>query len=330
MNKKNLIVVLPMMFALALTGCNSSTVGAKDVPNVAVSETASPSASASPTTVAPATPETPAAETPKETPAPVEVPPVTGTAMDALNKLVVADEADSDAYDRDLFNHWTTKNSTGCDTRYAVLVEESLSKAVTSGCKVVSGEWKSAYDGKTITDPKTIDIDHMIPLKEAWESGASKWDSQARESYANDLSSPESLVAVTAASNRSKSDRDPAGYLPTDASNLCSYVTKWISVKTRWNFTIDAQEKSEMKTVLDKCGDTTMSNVDNAPAPVAPVEAPVAAPVEAAPVAGTDGNDPKFTSCKAAIAGGFGPYTTGEPEYSWYKDGDGDGKVCEK
>ena len=323
MNKKSLIVVLPMMLALALTGCNASDIGTKELPNVAVSETTSPSASASPS----AAPETPAAvETPKETTAPAA--PVSGTAMEALNKLVVADEADSDAYDRDLFNHWTSNNKTGCDTRYAVLVEESVTKAVTSGCKVISGEWNSVYDGKKVTDPKTIDIDHMIPLKEAWESGASKWDSQARESYANDLSSPESLVAVTAASNRSKSDRDPAGYLPTDANNLCSYVTNWISVKARWNFTIDTQEKSAMKTVLDKCGDSSISNV--APAPAAEAPANVPAPVEAAPVAGTDGNDPKYTSCKAAIAGGFGPYTKGEPEYDWYRDGDGDGKVCEK
>lgn len=331
MNKKSLIVALPMMIALALTGCNSSDIGTKELPNVATSQ---PVATATST----ATPEAPTAtEPPKESTAPAPAP-ATGNAMEALNKLVMTDEADSDAYNRDLFNHWTSNNKTGCDTRFAVLVEESVSKAVTSGCKVVSGEWKSVYDGKTVTDPKTLDIDHMIPLKEAWESGASKWDSQARESYANDIEYSESLVAVTAASNRSKSDRDPSDWLPTDVSNRCSYVAKWITVKTKWKLTVDAQEKTAIQGVLSNCGnDAAISTTDPAPvaappatdsspAPVTPV-VPVTPP---APVAGTDGNDPKYTSCKAAIAGGFGPYTKGEPEYEWYRDGDGDGTVCEK
>lgn len=326
MNKKSLLITLPMMIALALTGCGSTDVGTKEIQNAETSQSATP-------TTAPVTPDT--SQSANQV-APVTEVPSSGSAVEALNKLVVADEADSDAYERDLFNHWVSKNSTGCDTRVAVLVEESLTKATLSGCTVTSGEWKSVYDGKTVTDPKTLDIDHMIPLKEAWESGASKWDSTAREAFANDMAYSESLVAVTAASNRSKSDRDPAGYLPTDNSYRCSYVSKWITVKTKWKMTVDAQEKSAIQTVLNTCGnDTSVSNVEAAPAnetPVAPVaEAPVAAPVApVAPVAGTDGNDPKFASCKAATAGGYGPYTKGEPEYEFYRDGDNDGTVCEK
>jgi hypothetical protein len=334
MKKKSLLIALPMMVALALTGCSHT-----DTPTKEAQSTPSSSQSSSPPSVT-----TPAAPAPsKSVEAATHTPqsPAAGNAMDALNKLVVANEADADAYERDYFNHWVSKNKTGCDTRFAVLVSESLVKTKISGCTVISGEWKSVYDGQTVTDPKKLDIDHMVPLKEAWRSGASKWSADQREAYANDLDFPDALVAVTAASNRSKSDDDPTNYLPTDTSNLCSYVSKWVAVKTRWNLTVDATEKDSIKTVLDKCGTTDISTVEKASAPApatggtTAVEAPkteTPAPVTPvpAPVAGSGGNDPKFASCSAAIAGGYGPYMKGEPEYEWYRDGDGDGKVCEK
>lgn len=336
MKKKSLIIALPMMFALALTGCTKPDSAPESAPATSAPATSqatetgapTPSATASVTTSSSAT-----ATATQEATAPQSI-----QAMEALNALVVAAESGSDTYERDYFNHWVSKNGTGCDTRFAVLVEESTTKAVTSGCTVVSGNWNSVYDGKTITDPKTLDIDHMVPLKEAWESGASLWDAAKRESYANDLAFADSLVAVTAASNRSKSDRDPAGYLPTDASNKCSYVSKWIAVKTRWNMTVDAQEKAAITNQLNSCGSGEQipsvvkadPSSDVAPEPAQAAVPAAPAPVAAPPVAGTDGNDPKYTSCSAALAGGFGPYTKGEPEYDWYRDGDGDGTVCEK
>jgi hypothetical protein len=177
----------------------------------------------------------------------------------------------------------------------------------------------------------------MVPLKEAWESGASQWDAGKREAYANDLDFAPGLVAVTAASNRSKSDRDPAGYLPTDASNRCAYVSNWIAVKTKWNLSVDSAEKTAIRNQLNSCGSgeqiPSVSAVPSASVEaVAPKPEPtknVEAPAEA-PVAGPAGTDPKFTSCAKAIAGGYGPYVKGQPEYDWYRDGDGDGKVCER
>lgn len=334
MKKKNLLVMLPVLFALTLTGCNPPSTAIESAPTVTSPASTPPIETSAPVT----TTAVPSSSSPKASPVEnVQV-------LDALNNLTVVAESGSDTYDRDAFNHWTSKNTTGCDTRYAVLVEESISKAVTSGCTVVSGEWLSVYDGQKVTDPKKLDIDHMVPLKEAWESGASQWDATKREAFANDLSYADSLVAVTAGSNRSKSDRDPAGYLPTDASNRCSYVSKWVAVKTRWNLTLDAQEKAAISSQLKNCGsDVSMpnageatasgimggnpTNADTTPAEViAPAPAAPVAPV--APVAGAD--DPKFTSCKAALAAGYGPYTKADPEYGWYRDGDGDGIVCEK
>jgi hypothetical protein len=338
MNKKSLFVALPMMVALALTGCSTSTIGAKEV-------TAPTSQSASPSTAPTSAPSTETSKT-SETPAPMS----SGSVKDALNNLVVADEIDAASYERTYFNHWVSKNPSGCDTRFAVLVTESTTKTKISGCKVISGTWVSAYDGVTVTDPSKLDIDHMVPLKEAWRSGASKWNDSQREAYANDLEYANSLVAVTAASNRSKSDDDPSKYLPSDANNQCSYVSHWVAVKTRWSLAVDAKEKNAIQTVLNKCGDIKLDDVKKAgsvPAPVAgssatnasetpksappettKVEAP--APAASTPVANTDGSDPKFSSCKEALAAGYGPYKKGEPEYEWYRDGDGDGTVCEK
>jgi hypothetical protein len=75
-------------------------------------------------------------------------------------------------------------------------------------CALTGGEWLSYYDGKTVTDPSRLDIDHMVPLAEAWDSGAAEWTAERREAYANDLGAEHSLVAVTAKSNRSKGDKD--------------------------------------------------------------------------------------------------------------------------
>ena len=337
-NHKNLFIALPMLVALALTGCAPKTATVPDSGEpTSQTQTSSPSSSPS------AAPTPSASVTPESTTQPVAKPEQGTEAVAALDKLAVAEESGSDTYDREQFKHWVTKNSSGCDTRFAVLVTESLVKTKISGCTVISGEWKSVYDGQTVTDPKKLDIDHMVPLKEAWESGASQWDATKREAFANDLDFAPSLVAVTAGSNRSKSDRDPTGYIPTDTSNRCSYAANWIAVKTKWNLSLDSAEKAAIREQLNSCGAgeqiPSVTPVPSTPASGIMGGNPtngeaskdkVLTPAPPAEAAGPAGSDPKFTSCATAIAGGYGPYTKGEPEYDWYRDGDGDGKVCEK
>lgn len=262
-----------------------------------------------------------------------------------LNALTVADEQGGDTYDREEFNHWVQSNDTGCDTRFAVLVEESTAPAQTDGCKVTSGNWVSVYDGKTVTDPGELDIDHMVPLKEAWVSGAYEWDAETREAYANDLSYSNSLVAVTASSNRSKSDGDPTDWMPTADNAHCDYVAHWVTVKSRWNLKVDAAEKKTILDILPSCdsdmkvgeapgtatepttGDTPTPEAPVPASPVAPVPEEAAPPAAAAPVAGA--TDPDMGSCSAAKEAGYGPYTKGQPEYEFYRDGDNDGTVCD-
>lgn len=166
----------------------------------------------------------------------------------AVRALDVAAERPA-GYDRDEFKHWVDADGDCQDTREEVLVAESL--VPLSGCTVTTGEWFSYYDRLTWPQSSDVDIDHMVPLKEAWDSGAHTWDDDARERYANDLGDPRSLVAVTDNENQSKSDRDPAEWLPD--FGVCRYVAEWTAVKTRWDLSVDRAEKRTLRRLAREC-----------------------------------------------------------------------------
>lgn len=170
------------------------------------------------------------------------------TVIRLINKAPVAAEK-RDGYDRDLFRHWSDLDSDGCDTRDEVLVLESR---IPTNCDSLKGSWYSPYDGATTTNPSSFDIDHMVPLAEAWDSGAYRFSSSKRELYANDMYPP-SLIAVSASSNRSKSDKDPAEWLPERSSYICRYLANWVLVKYRWRLTYDRAEKKAVRKRLLKC-----------------------------------------------------------------------------
>ena len=157
----------------------------------------------------------------------------------AVRQLPVAAETRR-GYDRDKFRHWTDADGDCQDTRDEVLDAESL--VATAGCDITEGKWRSYYDGVTTEDPSDFDIDHLVPLAESWDSGAKRWTRKTRERFANDLGDQRSLVAVTASANRSKSDRDPAEWMPARAQ--CKYVRQWVAVKLRWRLTVDRPERS--------------------------------------------------------------------------------------
>ena len=166
----------------------------------------------------------------------------------AVRALPVADET-PDGYDRDLFEHWVDADHDCQDTREEVLVAES--RVPVDGCTVTSGEWFSWYDRQTWTEASDVDIDHLVPLKEAWDSGARAWDADARERYANDLADSRTLVAVTDNVNQSKGDRDVAEWLPD--FNVCRYVRQWVTVKLRWSLAVDADEKATLRDRAGHC-----------------------------------------------------------------------------
>jgi len=173
------------------------------------------------------------------------------TARTYLGALTVSAEGSSSGYSRDLFPHWITQSG-ACDTREVVLKRDGSNVVQNSSCQATSGSWYSEYDGATWSAASDVDIDHMVPLAEAWGSGASRWTTAQRQAFANDLTRPQ-LIAVTDNVNQSKSDRDPAEWMPPRTAYRCVYARMWVQVKYHYNMTVDSAEKSALQGVLNGC-----------------------------------------------------------------------------
>ncbi|WP_206051874.1 HNH endonuclease family protein [Nocardioides ferulae] len=172
-----------------------------------------------------------------------------GSYPEAVAALPVRREV-RDGYDRDEFNHWIGQGD-GCDTRDVVLIDESLEEAEVGEDCAVSGRWHSAYDGVETVDASSFDIDHVVPLAESWDSGSRSWDDERRERFANDLGDRRSLLAVSASSNRSKGDQDPAEWMPDQGR--CRYVRGYVAVKLRWGLSVDRAEKRFLRKTARRC-----------------------------------------------------------------------------
>jgi hypothetical protein len=172
----------------------------------------------------------------------------------SIEALEVAAERD-DGYDRSLFPHWRDDDGNGCDARDDVLIAQDRSGGLTEAdCDAgMTGEWVSMYDAETVTDSGDIDIDHFVPLKEAWGSGAVDWTTEDRQAYANWQENNWHLIAVTASSNRSKSDQDPAEWMPEDETVWCAYIWAWVEVKTEWSLSVDEAERAALLEYASGC-----------------------------------------------------------------------------
>ncbi|WP_229070822.1 HNH endonuclease family protein [Actinoplanes sp. DH11] len=195
-------------------------------------------------TAAAGLPAAPAAATPPGIPS-------KATAQNQLNGLTVAAEANAGSYDRDLFPHWITISGT-CNTRETVLKRDGTSVVTSSACAATSGSWYSPYDGATWTAASDVDIDHVVPLAEAWRSGASTWTTSKRQNFANDLSRPQ-LIAVTDNVNQAKGDQDPSTWQPSRSAYRCTYAKMWVAVKSHWALKVQTAEKSALQAMLNTC-----------------------------------------------------------------------------
>ncbi|MEU9008595.1 HNH endonuclease family protein [Streptomyces sp. NPDC048479] len=173
------------------------------------------------------------------------------TARTYLGQLTVAAEGSSTGYSRDKFPHWITQSG-ACNTREVVLKRDGTNVVQDSSCAATSGSWFSEYDGATWTAASDVDIDHMVPLSEAWKSGASSWTTAQRQAFANDLTRPQ-LIAVTDNVNQAKGDQDPAEWLPSRTSYRCMYARMWVDVKHYYNLKVDSAEKSALQGILNGC-----------------------------------------------------------------------------
>ena len=161
-------------------------------------------------------------------------------------------------YNRSYFKLWIDADKDGCDTRAEVLIEEAVIKPkIGKKCALTGGKWLSPYDGKSTAKATDLDIDHVVPLAEAWRSGAWAWTPLQRQAYANDLSESRALVAVSLGQNRSKGDKDVAQWLPP--KGVCVYITAWIAVKYRYSLTVDSAEAQVLNSYSTSCG---LTNID--------------------------------------------------------------------
>jgi Protein of unknown function (DUF1524) len=174
-----------------------------------------------------------------------------GQARQQLATLTVAAGQSMAGYSRTRFPHWIEQGH-GCNTRDVVLERQGTGVSVTSTCKITHGTWVSPYDDKTWTDPQKVDIDHLVPLANAWRSGANTWTDAKRQDFANDLTRPQ-LIAVTLTQNRAKGDQDPAQWKPPNHAFWCQYAEDWIAVKRAWALTITVAEKAALTDMLGTC-----------------------------------------------------------------------------
>lgn len=180
-------------------------------------------------------------------------------------QLTVAEDKAS-GYNRSAFKHWIDADNNGCDTRAEVLLDEATTTPkIGAKCKLTGGKWLSAYDGRVFTNASQLEVGHLVPLAEAWRSGAWKWSDAEREIYANDLQNRRALIAVSASANRTKGDKDPSKWLPS--KNKCVYVENWITVKLKYSLTVDSTEASTLRSQITKCGIEDIKVIPAAPTP---------------------------------------------------------------
>ena len=181
-----------------------------------------------------------------------------GSLAQAVSAIPAAEESNT-GYDRTLFRHWTDANGDCQNARAEVLISEAesgttLTYTTSSRCTVSTGRWFSYYDRVSWTSAADVDIDHMVPLAEAWGSGAHGWTSTRRELFANDLGDYRTLVGVTDSVNQSKGDQDPSTWLPP--YDRCRYVAEWVAVKIRWGLSADAAERNVLNQYASTCSNT--------------------------------------------------------------------------
>jgi hypothetical protein len=181
-------------------------------------------------------------------PAPVTTPADHSVVIRMLDTLTVAIPNPPVKYNRARFRIWDAQPG-GCDTREVVIKRSGTGVITGAQCRIVSGTWVSPYDGRTFTVASQLDIDHLVPLGEAWVAGAWSWTDQQRESFANDLTDPQ-LLAVSASANREKGDKTPDKWKPALSSFWPTYATDWVMVKAKFKLSVTPTEKAALAAML--------------------------------------------------------------------------------
>ena len=252
--------------------------------------------------------------------------------MALLDSLTVADESHASSYDRGLFPHWDDVDGDGCDTRCEVLTSQMLA----------DGSWFSEWDGASESDTSLIHIDHVVALAEAWRSGAWDWTPMQRNDFADDRVN---LLAVTESANLRKSDSDAASWFPSRSDANCLWARTTVTVKAKWDLSVDADEKAALANLLTSCGAVPPTTTTTTTAPPPPPTTVYVAPQPLVPqTTQPPSNDctPGYSPClppasdyDCAGGSGNGPEYTGRVtvDHSYNDpydlDRDGDGVGCD-
>ena len=211
----------------------------------------------------------PAAPAPHPTPTPTPTPHPTSTPFEAngnndlsstiysLTSLSIVDIPHvGTKYDRSEWKHWVDSDRDCQDTRQEVLIIESLEPVVfenSDQCRVARGKWQGSFTSQTFDNPADLDVDHLVPLANAHNSGGWSWDAATKLNFANDLSYPHHLIAVDSSANRSKGAKSPDQWLPVNQSFHCEYVVSWINIKSTWNLSVTSSEFKALNDAILNC-----------------------------------------------------------------------------
>jgi hypothetical protein len=184
----------------------------------------------------------------------------TGDAAGALATLPVKGRAPKTGYDRDEFgSSWSDIDRNGCDQRNDVLARDLVEvafRADTHSCVVATGVLHDPYTGDTVPFTRgqdtsdDVQIDHVVALSNAWQTGAQQLDPGTRKLLAND---PLNLMATEGRINQSKGDGDAATWLPPARGFRCAYVARQVAVKTKYSLWVTAAERDAIAGVLAQC-----------------------------------------------------------------------------
>ncbi|GAA1999396.1 GmrSD restriction endonuclease domain-containing protein [Brevibacterium samyangense] len=351
-----LVLVVLLVLGILVDGGNEDPAETPAAPSVVATHSTGPDSTteAAPTrtatspeilpTAAPASATATRPAAPAEKSVELQEPAEDGTALALLYALELKGRAPKTGYDRDLFAWRDDVDHNGCDTRNDVLRRDLVDiELADDGCVVLDGTLTSAYSGDTFDfvrgDGNNIDIDHVVALSNAWQTGAQELSAEERVEFGND---PLNLLATESGLNAQKGDGDAATWLPPLRSYRCEYVARQVSVKSKYGLWVTQPEFDAIEGLLLDCEGqpaidddpwpaTSDGDVASEPAPVyapEPAQAPEPAP-EPAPDHGNNGASGAFENCSAARAAGAAPVHRGDPGYGPHLDRDDDGVGCE-
>lgn len=335
-----------------LVGCSTSTQNTLDAYRSGES-TPTPISAAS-TTTAPGATNDGTASTPAPATTPEQAIANSPKTLALLETLPIKGRAPKTGYTRSQFGQaWTDDvdvagGHNGCDTRNDILRRDLTNVAFRSGsnCVVAGGVLHDVYTAKTIdftrgqTTSTAVQIDHMVALSNAWQTGAQALSVQQRTNLAND---PLNLQAVDGPTNEAKGDGDAATWLPPNKTYRCTYVTRQVEVKAKYHLWVTQAEHDAIAGLLKNCNAPVNAPQTAVPAPppqtprtqaprtqAPPPPAPhTQAPPPPPPPAANPGTSAYYPNCAAARAAGVAPIYRGQPGYSSKLDRDGDGVACE-